>query len=231
MAQYAHVERARRRQSVLNGLNSCLSAAQTEQAMHIWDRSYLNARSSAIIEFVVEVAARLDLPPRKRHEIRLAVYQALLAHGKVAQGKAAAAQVSADQPPISPAGGDALPAPESAPPAYTVFAAVLAAVLDDARAFGKAEFDEFCSRVSSSSRLAEIGDTRAAALINWLRGRGQLRVFIDDSEGVLAASLHLLYVALAEALGPVPADRILARAITAGENLPEARQFAARRLL
>lgn len=225
MAQYAQLERARRRQSVFGGLRSCLSAEQTEQAMQIWDRSYQGARSSAIIEFVVEVAARLDLPPRKRHEIRLAVYQTLLAHGKTV-----GTPPVGDVQPASAARGT-LVAAVSVPPTYIVFAAVLDALLDDARAAGAAQFDEFCARVSSSLRLGEIGDARAAALINWLRGRGRLQVFVEDAESVLAASLHLLYVALAEAVGPVLADRILARAITLGENLPEARQFAARRLL
>lgn len=224
MAQYAQLERARRRQSVLGGLSSCLSAAQTEQAMQIWDRSYQGARSSAIIEFVVEVAASLDLPPRKRHEIRLAVYQTLLAQGKV--GAAAAA----GSPP--PADAAELPvSAEPASPAYTVFVAVLDAMLDDVRAAGQTEFNDFCTRVAASARLGAIGDTRAAALFNWLRGRGRLQVFVDDPEPALAACLHLLYVAMAEALGPVPADRILARAITVGESLPEARRFAARRLL
>ncbi len=43
--------------------------------------------------------------------------------------------------------------------------------------------------------------------------------------------MHLLYVALCEALGPVEADQVLTRAVRIAEQGPAARQFSPRRLI
>jgi len=47
----------------------------------------------------------------------------------------------------------------------------------------------------------------------------------------LSQVVHLLYMALCEALGPVEADQVLTRAVRAAEQGPLARQFSPRRLL
>lgn len=54
---------------------------------------------------------------------------------------------------------------------------------------------------------------------------------LDLPAAALSQVVHLLYMALCEALGPVEADQVLTRAVRAAEQGPQARQFSPRRLL
>lgn len=54
---------------------------------------------------------------------------------------------------------------------------------------------------------------------------------VDAPQAELAKVVHLLYVALCEALGPVEADQVLMRAVRAAEQIPQARQFSPRKLI
>jgi hypothetical protein len=56
-------------------------------------------------------------------------------------------------------------------------------------------------------------------------------VLAGASTADLAKAVHLLYVAMCEALGPVEADQILTRAVRSAEQHPAARQFSPRRLI
>lgn len=54
---------------------------------------------------------------------------------------------------------------------------------------------------------------------------------LDLPAADLSQVVHLLYMALCEALGPVEADQVLTRAVRAADQSPQARQFSPRRLI
>jgi hypothetical protein len=197
------------RMRIESGLSAVLGPAEVDAAMAMWDQRFAKLKNVPLIEFVNAVATLLGLPVRQRHELRLALYRALSPDDDTATPAPSAVS--------KPAGI----APQVAVTAY-VCEQLMSAVRQHAPGANSALLETLRQGVSESE----------LALVGCLSQRLVLRQHIEAwSESALVDLVHRLYVAVCEAIGPVPADRMLAAAIQAASMLPEAQSFSPRRLL
>ncbi|MGY0196136.1 hypothetical protein ACWA7J_13825 [Leptothrix sp. BB-4] len=135
-------------------------------------------------------------------------------------------------PPVAapvPAPAPALP---DAPPAVLVFEALITAALAEVRLRHPGELADL--RDSSVSGLD--GSRLGASSRNLVRNAwqhqaepGAWRLVLPTPE--LGELVHLFYVALCEALGPVDADQVLTRAVREAEQVPAAQRHSPRLFL
>lgn len=231
MARNSPADIARRRQAIYLGLVANLSEAQAQLGLRLWDTGYAQDRSSAIIDFVAELSAQLDLPPKQRHEVRMGLYQGLLKYD--------AGRNAADMPaaPASMPPSGSLPTPTAGAssgdgaPMFTVFSMVAQSILGGVRADGLVAMHDFVGSLQAQQDSSGLKPDDLSSLIAWVKESGSLSAFARAREDLLARLIHVLYVATAEALGPVAADRLLAQSVSTAELSPEARKFPAKRFL
>lgn len=226
MARNNPADTALRRQAIYLGLMANLTEEQAQFGLRLWDSAYAQARATAIIDFVAELATQLGLTPKMRHELRLGLYQALLKH-----------DTGPEAPPTPMPGFEPVPAamqslqPGMGPPPYRVFSRVAEEILGGVRDDGHVPLHDFQVALEAELATVKLSADLNVALVQWARGLGPLLAFINAAEGQLALAVQALYVATCEALGPVAADRLLAQSITSAETTPEARKFSPRRFL
>lgn len=208
------------REALHAGLEHILDAAQAHSALVLWDREYAATRPNALIEYVNDVAAALALPTRQRHEVRMALYRALLARGiDPTQSRSGAPTPPAPRAPVE---GTA---------AFRIFRSVALGVFDGVRRPGASASGAFIAALTRRTPGGGLTDTAQRALETWALQHDDDGYFRRLSPAEYAPLTHLIYVAACEALGPVGADRLFAQAIARAEALPEAAEFPPRRLL
>lgn len=221
----------RRRAALMLGLESVLTPPQVEDAIALWDRDYARQRSMALAEYVGEISQRLGFDLQQRHALRVALYASVARNDVKPSTVVPMRKVTPAAPPPPPP----LPAPVSKPksavsPAFTVFACMAAEMRVAAERAGTQTQAEFASALDHHA-LASRLHAEAGVLVRWGRGTVDLDELAALPEKRLATAMHAIYAALAEALGPVAADRTLGRAAQLADALPEAREFAPSRLL
>lgn len=224
----------RRRDAILVGLRaSGFGDSQVTTALHIWDERFARERPAAIIEYMTETAQSLRLAPNQRHEMRMAIYQALLRYDArrmpLPESVTMPSAPSAPSPKPSPERSEAIAEPRS--PQQVI----AEALLHQLRHQCQWQDESTLSEVSACLRKEGPGQRATALSRNlgrWMVNGGSLPAdWLTGTIDELAEGLHLVYVAIAEALGPVLADRILTGAVQMAERLPEARSFPPSRLL
>lgn len=224
---------ARRRQAIYLGLSANLDEAQAKAALRVWDTGYAQTRPTAIIDFVADIALQLELPPKQRHEVRMGLYQALLRFdaGREMPPEIPSGPLTAVGPAAGGVAAPVLPEGPGATPAYVVFSVVAEGLLEGVKNDGPVALHDFSHSLESQSTVTGPRGEDRPALLAWIQGSGGLSGFAKASEAQLARVVHSLYVASAEALGPVAADRLLAHSVSQAEGLREARRFSPRKLL
>ncbi len=223
---------ARRRKALHVGLVGALDEAQVQIALRLWDQAFAQQRPGAIIEFVAQLSSQLGLPPKQRHEMRMGIYQALLKYDagrepipeprRAGALATAAAVASLPATPLAGVRGSA---------EYVVFHTLLQQLMDGLlRIEALARHDLIQSLQKQGSRTGLTSGLHSA-LIQWARDDTALGAFAAEPAEVLSHTVHALYIALCEAVGPVATDQLLARAVRAAEGLPEAARFKPQRLL
>jgi hypothetical protein len=140
--------------------------------------------------------------------------------------------VPAPMVPPAPPEPPAAPALPDAPPAVLVFEALIAAALTDVRQRHPGELHDLRDSAVAGldgSRLA--AQARGLVRAAWQRHAepGAWRLQLGTQE--LGELVHLFYVALCEALGPVDADQVLTRAVREAEQIPAAQRHSPRQFL
>lgn len=216
------------RAALADGFAGVLGEPHARSALALWDQRYAAGKPYALIEYVNEIATALTLPTRQRHELRMALYRALLARGidptlnTPTHASASPAPAQAAKTPTATPGGNA---------AFRVFRCVAQALFQGVRADGLGGarlFEDALRRQADSHGLTPAG---RHALLRWAAEEDDDGYFQRMSSSEYPAIAHLLYVAACEALGPVAADRLLSRAVKQAEALPEAASFPPQRLL
>lgn len=208
------------RAALSTGLAAVLGEARVGAALQLWERRNAGGKPYTMIEYVNELTSTLALPARQRHELRIALYRALMERG------------------IDPTLNTALPQAAQRPAAqqaanapFRVFRCVVHDVLGSVRAdaMGGAQLFESTLRLRAAEHGLSAGLQQA--LLQWIDGADDNGYFLRAAPADYAAVTHLLYVAACEALGPVATDRLFSRAIARAEALPEAAAFPPQRLL
>lgn len=226
----------RRRDALRVGLQSLrLPESTILSAIRLWDEDYAPTRPSALSEYVKDLAQRLGYSIEERHQLRVALYVAIARHdGRI---------VPAAPPPLPTAprnGHAATPAPgmpvngavrPQRSPAWVVFSAMAGEMLKAVQRDGMAAQDDFNAAIEQHGRAQRLPVEIAVALNRWSRQNAPLDTLAAHPVAGFAPAMHVVYAAAAEAIGPIEADRHLARATTLAEQLPEAQAFAPRRLL
>lgn len=222
------------REALAEGFNELLSDADALSAVKLWDERYARSKPNALIEYVNEVAATLMLPTRQRHEIRMALYRALLARGidptRLSGGGAATAASSTDAAPrtVTPGGFDSGQPPSAA---FRVFRAVALGVFQGISASASEGPVLFVAAIKVHARSHGLTDSGRHALEAWAAGNDDDGYFRKLSAAEYPRVAHLMYVAACEAIGPVLADRVFSQAIGRAELMQEALEFSPRGLL
>ncbi len=227
---------ARRRQAIFYGLSQTLGADHAQIGVRIWDASYAKQKPSAIIDYVTEVASTLELPPNQRHEMRMALYQALL---KYDAGRETPPPMAVAAPaPAAPVAAGAEGAPVAAkvvalPPAaeFVVFSCIAQEIFDGVRDAGGVAQHEFRQSLQNQNGHSGLSALERKQLIDWSKSGSPAADLGKTAEKTLARMVHVLYFAACEALGPVRGDRLLSLAGAAAEALPESRRYSPRKLL
>ncbi|RZS51958.1 hypothetical protein [Sphaerotilus mobilis] len=126
----------------------------------------------------------------------------------------------------------AAPALPDAPPAVLVFEALIAAALTEVRQRHPAELHDLRDSAVAGLDGSRLGATpRNLVRAAWQRHAepGAWRLPLNPSE--LGELVHLFYVALCEALGPVDADQVLTRSVREAEQIPAAQRHSPRQFL
>lgn len=220
---------ARRRAALVIGLDPVLPPERQREALRLWDSGYALQRPAALPEYIAELARQFELSLRERHELRLSVYQALMKHDPQTGRGAAAGNAPAAAGP-KPAAAPVV-APRLDPPPFVVFACMSAELMIGVRKGGPEAVQDFAVALEQHAAAAGLRADQSAILLRWARNQAPLDALAGAAERVFAGLFHAVYVATAEALGPVAADRLLARATQVASALPEASRFAPTRLL
>lgn len=223
----------RRRQALHLGLESLLSPAQVDAALRIWDSQFATSRPMALAEYVAELSQLLQLGSvQERHALRVALYSALARHEVHKQATAAPAAAAVRAPlPAANAPVVQAAAPPPASPAFIVFERMASEMLAAVARSGAGEVRDFAAALERHAASLRLAPETFGALAAWIQRRGDLRSLAAFGEDRFSGLMHAIYAAAAEALGPVVADRALARAAQSAEALPEARQFSPGRLM
>ncbi|MFA5940125.1 MAG: hypothetical protein WC809_12280 [Sinimarinibacterium sp.] len=223
----------RRRKALHLGLIGTLDEAQAQIGLRLWDASFAEQKPAAIIEFVAQLSAQLALPPKQRHEMRMGIYQALL---KYDAGREPIPEVNGARPPhamavMAPSMPETAPAWVSGTPQFVVFSTLLQHLLDALRIMEAVARHDLIQSLRGSTGRSGLDFGLHHALTQWIKEGASLSAFATATEDALALAVHTLYVAFCEAVGPVAADQLLARAVRVADALPEAARFPPRRLL
>ncbi|ULQ47278.1 hypothetical protein JN531_003090 [Flagellatimonas centrodinii] len=197
---------ARRRRALEIGLSGVLGGGQLRDALALWDGTYAKDRANAMTDFAQTLTAQLGLAPRQAVALRSALFQALLKY-----------DVQRDAPPAGPASTGAT----IGSPAYIVFREMAVRLFNTAEHAGPEALRDFI----------ETAESPETAILSGGLHQGDFGAVSGADDKTLASILHRLYVGLVHAVGPVAADRGLARAVSAAEALPAAVQFSPQRLL
>ncbi|MFM2055826.1 MAG: hypothetical protein RLY71_211 [Pseudomonadota bacterium] len=124
----------------------------------------------------------------------------------------------------------AAPVPQG-PPEQAIFSGLIRAILAEVQQFhSEALNDVRVDALKDIGRLRISGQAKHDFKQAWLKPL-QDEWQVNASAAELAELTHLVYVGLCEAIGPVDADQVLARAVRHVERMAEARAFSPRRLL
>ena len=146
---------------------------------------------------------------------------------------------AAARPPIAsatlhpPAEHGPQPVADAAPvvPEQAIFAAVMRAIVAELVQQYQGSLGEVREEaIAELARTRSIGGLRSAAEAAFTALEDD-RWRIDAPAAELAELVHVFYVALCRAIGPIEADRLLTQGIEAAARLPEARTFPPHRLL
>lgn len=190
-------------QAVYSALSDHLTSENARRAADIWQSKYAGGRSSTVVSFMRDLAVEFDLDSRQRHEIRSAIYRAMVYGAQPEQ--------TANFP---------------APQAREVTECVVLNIVQAGQNAGtQGEMHAELARELGKNKLLA---SKADLLIHWLRNAGPMPAL---QENEMIALTHSVYVAACRALGPVAGDKILQKAATRAEALPPASRYPTSRLL
>ena len=215
MAEPATEALERRRAAILAGLRAVVPEADAQLALQLWEQRFAATKPLAIVELVSEISIRFRLPAKRADALRLSLYQSLLKLD--ARRGSARQQAKATNP--------------NRRPADTVFQALIAALRDGVIDAGDNAPAHFHDALGETLGRLPLHPGFTDRMLGWAEGLADMPDPEPLTESQLASLVHASYVAACEALGPVQADRLLSRATTAAEQLPEARAFSPRKLL
>lgn len=216
----------RRRQALRLGLESLLGPMQVQAALTLWDEDYARSRSMALADYVGELSRQLGLDMHQRHALRIALYSSISRHD-VKPGVTRAPRAAPTATVVVPPAAAISPPPTAA---FVVFACMANEMRNAVQREGggaEADFTRAVEQHALASRL----HAEAGSLVRWSRGSADLQEFGTTGQDRLSLLMHAIYAAAAEALGPIAADRQLARASQLADALPEALKFSPRKLL
>lgn len=217
----------RRRQALRLGLESLLGPTQVQTALTLWDEDYARSRSMALADYVGELSRRLGFDMHQRHALRIALYSSISRHD-VNPGVTRAPRAAPTAPVVVPPVAAISPPPPTA--AFMVFACMATEMRNAVQREGGGAEADF-TRAVEQHALAGRLHAEAGSLVRWSRGSADLQEFGVTAQDRLSLLMHAIYAAAAEALGPIAADRQLARASQLADALPEALKFSPRKLL
>ncbi len=231
-ANPAIVERNRR--AVHHALSGTFTAPETiAGAMTVWETRFAQQAGFRISLYATAVAAELGLSDTEIRDLASNLYASMtmtedrlprLPPSFNGKGDGHSTGATGTQPRL-----DKL----SSPPARNARAAVLAKLVDCMvdQAARQQQLDELIEALMLKE--VDFSEDVARQRMVWINRR------LADSQALAAlvpesawrALVNDLYVALCDACGPVSADRTLAQAVQAAEQIPEARAFSPRLLL
>jgi len=199
------------KETVQRALAARIGAASAEAEAERWARDYSGLPGFGIVRFIGTVGSAHGLDEHERRRLRLELFGAL----------------------YDPDGGQLSPQPaaKSAGAAAQSAAAVVTRTLVErlAQGLGPRGWDQFhAALLDNLDSTAMVDAATVRRLQQW---RGDTTPELGGSEAELSAIAHAAYLAVCDASGPAEADRALAAAISACEQLAEAREFPPRRLL
>jgi hypothetical protein len=236
-----------RRRAAYAALSPVLDETALIEALRLQHVSMRGESVSDIIRYIDQVADRQHLDAAVRKKLYDAYFRALrlpeaqlpvdpwpllgLDEPATPSPPPAPAPVPVPPPPPPPPTPSA-PPPVTLPPEQAICAELLRSALGDVQRFHAGEIANL-----RSSALDLLARTRMDGLLRrllreaWADPLRHHWVLAGVPANELGKAVHLLYVAMCEALGPVEADQVLTSAVRAAEQHPAARQFSPRRLI
>ncbi|EXJ17062.1 hypothetical protein [Imhoffiella purpurea] len=216
-----------RREAVRLALSEALEPEDARSALRLWDSGFADSPSINIIAFVAETAGLIDLSTKQRHDLRRALYHFLLKSGTQADSSS----VSDPVPPAAPDREPETPAPTQTRPSWVVFVCMVTNILAGVHMEGSDAMQEFSHSLRQRKKKVRVSEPLDRAFVAWSAGQVRIEALETATDADLARLFHAVYVATAEAIGPVEADRLLTRCINEAESLPEARLYPPRNFL
>ncbi len=215
------------RRAVYTALSGvCADRLLLERAFVFWEKNFSAQGVFRVAQYIDDLMSQVGLNQEQRRALSIALYSALNKQdGELAELPAMFRRTR----PAAPVTNAAKPAGGARSPQATVLAKVLAGIVDGAARAGKQE-DLIATLQDTQSKLtATVQQARAEWLQSQLADSEKFAIRVPGQEH--SAVISHVYVALCDAAGPVVADRILARAIEAAEQLAEAVAYPPRSLL
>ena len=233
-----------RRRAACLVLSPLLDDDALADALRLQHETMRSDNVSDIVTYIDQVADRQALDVATRKRLYQAYFQALrlpeselpLDPWPAMQVMAAPTRAPATPPPpptVALVPPPAAPAPsEPMHPAHVVvFGALHRALLADMQQLHTAHFEALRGEaVALVEEMRLPTALRAPLLQAWAQPVNQPWL-VNGDEAALSQAVNVLYVALCETLGPVEADRLLARAVRTAGQVPQARQFSPQRLI
>lgn len=201
--------RARRREALHKALVSVLGPDRAHQAIGLWEKLAASRGRMTVIDLVNELAEPLGMDQGERHALRVALYKSL------------------DAAPMSAAASaSAAPAVAPKPSEFVIFEAMAETMAKSMKLAPAPGWYDFTQMLAQHLPLASGNIVR-----RWAIEGANLDALMNMDVKGYADIIHGLYIAAAEAVGPVAADRLLTRAVSSAGALPEAAKFPPSRLL
>lgn len=200
--------RTRRREALHQALISVLGQDRAHDAIRLWEKLAAERGRMTVIELVNQLAPPLKMDEGERHALRMALYKSL------------------DAAPLQPNAPSTRTMMTPKRPEFVVFESMAGSIVKGMRAAPSPGWYDFTQLLAKHLPVAT-----SAIVRRWVIENASLDALLSVGAKDFAEIIHGLYIAAAEAVGPVAADRLLTRAVSTAGALPEAAQFPPSRLL
>ncbi|MGR8934392.1 MAG: hypothetical protein ACU837_08395 [Gammaproteobacteria bacterium] len=240
------IDRAvQRRCAAYAALESVLPQSELLESLWMLHENYHSEEMSGIMAFINAVAQRFSLSA----DIRKRLYQDYFGFLRASPAKLPGdpwpmmqayrnqdatpqrvARSALAPPQPQPQTAKAAPPAEPLAAELCVFGALLANACAMMQQFHSAQAEELSETFFVLLQDEKAPQSLQDELQTWWPGGGQKTWRMDLPVKQLAQIVHLYYLALCQAIGPVAADRLLTRAAAKTAELPEAGVFSPQRL-
>jgi hypothetical protein len=222
--------------AVYQVVNDNFLPAEAECVIDLWRAKYAVRQLNGLVGFIDEMAQLFHLDQQRKQTLRMNLYRKISENKKTPQGQLSSSKNDSTVVAFNKPASKVYDAGESSEeqvldsPSFVVFYTVGDYLIKHVQKIGSYEFQDFTAALEDYLKQSSLPTQIVHYVLDWC-AQERLSYEAGCDEQHYAGVIHIFYMALCEALGPVDADIILNDAINQAELLPEAQSYPPKRFL